>query len=108
MNLYDVTLVPFWPCDRADGGWFLLILEGLLVQECILVSSNSLCQDVTGYKLKHLGGLVAGGHSGTGTFLALWPCGWRVVFAYIARFACSRMYIGVQQQFMPGCDRLQA
>jgi hypothetical protein len=44
----------------------------MYVSVCMLVSSISLWQDVTGYKLKQLGGLEAGGHSGTGTFLALW------------------------------------
>jgi hypothetical protein len=67
-----LALAPVWPCGSALGDWFLLILQGLLGLVCMLVSSIRLWHHVTGYKLKQLGGLESGGHSGTGTFLALW------------------------------------
>jgi len=84
----------------------LLILQALLVLMWIWIPVNSLCQDVGGYRLDQLGRLVAGVDPGAGTFLALWPCAWWLILAYIAGFACSDIDLDICQQFMPGCGRI--
>jgi hypothetical protein len=73
----------------------------------IWIPVNSLCQDVGGYRLDQLGRLVAGADPGAGTFLALWPCARRLIFAHIAVFACSYIDLDICLRFMPGCGRTQ-